>query len=230
MALFRSSLVSSLSGSVGGTVYSRNRSGAYSRNRTIPSQPNSEAQQFIRGKLLDVAGYYDGLTAQQRLLWDQFASGYPMKNRLGEDRFRTGREVCAHLNFWKALSGDAPLISVPPSYQSGGNPITMINPVNQFVDAYSDTQEIEWTSHNTLFGYCFAFISAGLSPGQNSVKQPLRYWGWGFVDDTVNVLINQRPSFSRDLTFPMKFVVRLVFQDSLGWLSQDWVRIIGTSN
>ncbi|KKL73251.1 hypothetical protein LCGC14_2076760, partial [marine sediment metagenome] len=43
--------VAAISGSIGGTVYSRNRGGAYIRNRAIPVDPNTSFQINVRAIL-----------------------------------------------------------------------------------------------------------------------------------------------------------------------------------
>ena len=52
MALIKTGpAVAVISGSVGGTVFSRNKGGAYMRNRSIPVNPQSAAQVVVRAAM-----------------------------------------------------------------------------------------------------------------------------------------------------------------------------------
>ena len=83
--------VADIRGSVGGTVFSRNRYGAIARNRTVPVNPGSAAQQKIRSVMsVLVNAWQNVLTAAQRDAWATYAAGVQMQNRLGESIHLTG--------------------------------------------------------------------------------------------------------------------------------------------
>lgn len=83
--------VADIRGSIGGTVYSRNRYGAYARNRTIPVDPSSTAQQKIRSVMGSVkASWFETLTVAQRAAWEVYAANVAMTNRIGETMHLTG--------------------------------------------------------------------------------------------------------------------------------------------
>lgn len=83
--------VADIRGSVGGTVYSRNRYGAYSRNRTIPVNPGSEFQTKIRSIMGQIrAAWFKTLTQANRDAWDAYAAAVSMTNRVGESVKLTG--------------------------------------------------------------------------------------------------------------------------------------------
>lgn len=79
------------SGSIGGTVWSRNRFGAYVRNRSMPVNPNTDRQVGIRNAVrsLSIAWETD-LTQAQRNGWNVYAANVTWKNRLGQDVNLTG--------------------------------------------------------------------------------------------------------------------------------------------
>lgn len=72
-------------GSVAGTTFSRNRSGAYIRARVKPVNPNSPRQASIRAIQSSMGErWLDSASAAQRVQWGVFADNVPAKNLLGE--------------------------------------------------------------------------------------------------------------------------------------------------
>jgi hypothetical protein len=94
MALIKTgSTISNISGSIGGTTYSRNRGGAYARNRTIPVQPNSAYQVAAKALFQSASGNWTStLTASQRTAWEAYAASVPYTNKLGEKKYYTGQQ------------------------------------------------------------------------------------------------------------------------------------------
>lgn len=228
MALFKSSLLAAASGSVGGTVYSRNRGGAYTRNRTAPTFPNSPTQDYMRSINIQLGGYWDGLAQQNQGRWTDWAGTHPVVNRVGDDRRWTGREAFLHVNFYRVLSGEAIQI-LPPDLGPRGDLTTVIAPVNGFVDAETDDEQIFFTNQAKFQGYVFAFTSESMSAGSFSVKRPLRYYGRAFCDDVAEVTITELFANRRVFTYPSRFVLRMVHQDNLGYVSADWIGVISPS-
>lgn len=79
------------SGSIGGTVWSRNSAGAYIRNRSVPVNPNTDRQVGIRNiiKALTIA-WQNTLTQVQRDAWDVYAANVDWLNKLGQSITLTG--------------------------------------------------------------------------------------------------------------------------------------------
>lgn len=92
MALIRTGGgIQQISGSLGGVVFSHNRFGAYMRNRSIPVNPNSTAQQNVRADLAYLtAEWHRTLTQGQRLAWAVYAAAISFTNALGETIKLTG--------------------------------------------------------------------------------------------------------------------------------------------
>ncbi|MBA7653005.1 hypothetical protein ES703_60845 [subsurface metagenome] len=79
------------SGSIGGQVWSHNRSGAYIRARSIPVNPNTDRQVAVRNAVRSIAIAWDvTLTQPQRDAWEVYADNVGWKNRLGQDVSLTG--------------------------------------------------------------------------------------------------------------------------------------------
>jgi hypothetical protein len=73
MALIKSTILSAIRGSINGTVFAQNKSGAYARNRTVPVNPNTTNQQAVRIALGQAAMAWKTLSAERRAAWDASA-------------------------------------------------------------------------------------------------------------------------------------------------------------
>lgn len=82
-----------LSGKDGGTVYSRNRFGAYTRTKVIPVNPNTPAQAQARGRLAAGSTAWLNLTAAQRSDWEVYASNTTFTDVFGNPYNLTGRQA-----------------------------------------------------------------------------------------------------------------------------------------
>lgn len=86
-------LVAVASGAMGGIVAARNRSGAYLRNRTIPVDPSSTAQNIQRSRMAAGASLWRALTEAQRQAWNAKAATTAFVNRVGETIHLTGMNL-----------------------------------------------------------------------------------------------------------------------------------------
>lgn len=108
--LFKSSILAQASGSLSGTTFSHNRFGQYTRNRSIPVNPNTSRQQTIRSILTFASAAWSALLTQaQRDQWDVYAAAVPVINKLGDTVYLTG------FNWWVA--------SAVARYQAGLTPV-----------------------------------------------------------------------------------------------------------
>lgn len=107
-------LIPPTSGSVGGVVYSRNRNGAYMRQRSMPTQPRTSAQVNQRARLSDASAAWRGLTAVQMASWIAFANSFTVANSLGTANHMTGTQAYVKVNSVNALNGDAQ-VATPPA-------------------------------------------------------------------------------------------------------------------
>jgi hypothetical protein len=93
-------------GSVAGTVYSQNRGGLYTRNRTKPSNPNTSPQQLARlGLKSCVAAWGTTLTQTQRNGWILYAQTNPITNRIGNTVILSGLAMFERINIPLVMAG-----------------------------------------------------------------------------------------------------------------------------
>lgn len=111
--------VAAVSGSVGGTTYSRNRYGAYMRFRAVPTNPDTIYQQNARARLASISSDWRGLTAAQRTAWNNWAQTNPIVDALGQPQILQGNAAYIKLNSRIDVVGethiDTPPIGSPPS-------------------------------------------------------------------------------------------------------------------
>lgn len=108
MALIRFAEGQQRSGSMGATVYSHNRSGAYIRARSVPVNPNTQRQIDARVRLTNLAIRWNNtLTQVQRDAWELYAMNVAWKNKLGDTINLTG------LNMYLRSNGPALQAGLP---------------------------------------------------------------------------------------------------------------------
>jgi hypothetical protein len=116
MALIRFAEGQQRSGSIGATVYSRNRSGAYVRARTVPVNPQSPLQVAARNRVQNLTiDWQTVLTEDQRAAWKWYAENVDWINKLGDSIHLTGMNHYLRSNAARQQAGltqldDAPII------------------------------------------------------------------------------------------------------------------------
>lgn len=85
MALIKfGAFVTDVRGKIGGTVFSRGKSGAYAKNRVIPSNPRTSAQQSVRGFFGTLSSLWRTLTQDERDNWNELANELSFQNKIGD--------------------------------------------------------------------------------------------------------------------------------------------------
>lgn len=104
------------SGKQGGIVWSRNRFGAYARNRAVPVNPDSAKQRTVRNQFSQNAKAWASINELNKGQWNMLAANLPRKNRLGDTIFLTGSQQYQSSNQTLASFGinlDGPLAITP---------------------------------------------------------------------------------------------------------------------
>jgi len=185
VALIRSSTLSNISGSIGGTTYARNRGGLYARNRTVPINPNSNAQTRARSSFGSFSGgWSSALTANQRAAWAAFAESSPVQNRLGESITLTGQQAYVRSNTLLQLA-DESIVSVPPSLTPPE--FAVLNGAEASYDVSTPTVTLTLAALTT--GLVLAFSGPAQSAGASSLKVPFRFFGVADLDGDATAVI-----------------------------------------
>ena len=112
--LYKSNIFAQASGSLDGTVFSHNQFGRYTRNRTIPTNPNTARQQGVRANFGVASSVWSSVASQaQRDAWDVFAANIPTQNRVGETIFLTGFHHFVGSNTARLVAGLGAVLAAP---------------------------------------------------------------------------------------------------------------------
>lgn len=175
MALVRyGAMIADASGSIGGTVFSRNRGGSYVRNRTTPLNPQTTFQSSVRSAFANLATRFATiLTDFQREAWRAYGEIVPVPNALGDDRFLTGLQHYIRSNSLLSLAGGT-IVDDPPSSFTAGPTIEPTITIDAANDQFTvvDLGGYNPTTSGALAGY----ISIGrpVNPGVLFYKGPFR--------------------------------------------------------
>lgn len=107
-------LIGEIRGSMGGTTFSRNRYGMYTRTRAVPVNPNSARQVAARDRFNTLATYWrDTLTKAQRDAWDLYAANTNWTNAVGQVVNLTGLNHFLRCNNMRLVVGRAITVAAP---------------------------------------------------------------------------------------------------------------------
>lgn len=106
-------MIGAASGSQGGTTWSRNAYGAYTRTRAVPVTSQTEFAINARGYFTAASQSWRALSDAQRLAWKAWANGNPIIDNLGQSQALAGNAAYVMLNARILAKGDTE-ISDPP--------------------------------------------------------------------------------------------------------------------
>lgn len=173
-----------VSGSQGYTTWSRNRFGAYKRNRTKPVNPNSGNQVAIRNAFRGaVTSWTDILTSVQRSSWETYAANVPWLNAAGQSVRMTGQNAYVRAEtFFQFWGGVAAPTTAPALFSTGAFNPTLTS-VSYDVSANTLTVTVgaplATNSFQSAGGYIGARVSIPANPSVNF--PPNRFTQIGFV-------------------------------------------------
>jgi hypothetical protein len=106
-------MIADMRGKINGTVHSRNRAGAYMRNKVTPVNPQTSYQSAVRNRLTGRAQAWRGLTQAQRDAWNAAVSNFKKTNIFGQLRTPSGINLYNRINM-NLLNIGASVITDPP--------------------------------------------------------------------------------------------------------------------
>jgi hypothetical protein len=176
--LFKSQVYTQTSGSIGGTTYSHNRYGMYTRGRTVPVNPNTDRQAGARNRLSQLASYWlSTLTAAERAAWNLYGSSVVMKNALGDDIYLSGfshflRSNCQALQVGNSIVEPGPTVFTLPETDSAIVP--SVSEATQQISLAFDTN-LDWVDEDN--GFLQVSMSSPKGAGRSFIGGPFRYAG-----------------------------------------------------
>lgn len=112
--LLFTAIVADMRNKLNGTVFSKNRYGAYARTKVSPVNPQTPRQSAIRAIFGSLSQAWRGLTEEQRLAWINAAPNFPVTDQFGNIRYLSGNALFVRLNTVLLNAGEAQM-SMPPS-------------------------------------------------------------------------------------------------------------------
>lgn len=134
--------IAEASGTIGGTTYSRNRYGAYTRKRSNPVNPDTEAQRGARNVFAQTAQEWrTGLTAAERMAYNAAAALQTFTDTLGQTYTLSGQALFMKLNIPRIQNGSSIFTAVPVH----GAPVT-VHSVSVTADSSPDLIELTYSA------------------------------------------------------------------------------------
>lgn len=185
--------ITGISGKQGGTVYSRNRFGAYTRNKTIPVNVSNTKTSLVRDNFRSAASKWKTLTSVERTSWNNFAANYTYTNVFGEAKKLTGFQLFvggqSRLHYMGIAPSDLLVNSVPS--QSG-----VINAQEFVWDGtgllITTVNSADWVIANNQSAILFGSQEVPNSQAYGSNKNKMRFLG---VMGTDGFAINNSDDF-----------------------------------
>jgi hypothetical protein len=118
MALIKmGALAQDVRGSLNGSVFSRNRGGAYVRSKVSPVQPISKWSGLVRCIFAAISRQWSStLTDAYRANWEAFSAVHPIANVFGDSVILSGVACYLKVNAYLRMCGCAYLSDVPATF------------------------------------------------------------------------------------------------------------------
>jgi hypothetical protein len=165
-----SALISEMRNKLNGSVFSRNRGGAYLRNKVTPTNPRTAAQVAQRNLLTSFSQLWRALTQVQRDAWLAAVSSWARTDVFGDVVNPSGSTLYIRLNINVALAGGTPLV-VPPN-QVGA---AALSDLSVTADVSSSAVDVVFDPDPVPVGHVLvieatAQLSAGISNANNKFR------------------------------------------------------------
>lgn len=174
--LFKSGLVTQVSGSIGGMTGSRNRGGSYLRARAIPVNPSTPQQIAVRNAMTTLVGDWQAtLTPAQRDGWSDYAANTPVTNALGDEITLSGINMFTQSNIGRLQAGLSKVLDRPPFNNFGPAPTVALASASAgagTVDVTFDTPD-SWDDEDG--SALLIYLSRPINAGVTFFKGPYRF-------------------------------------------------------
>lgn len=162
-------IVVDMKGKISGNVYSKNKGGAYSRVRVVPTNPQTSYQVAVRSRLTDFSQAWRGLTAAQRTGWNNAVVNFQRVNRIGDKHVLSGNALYVSLNKNLADVG-LPAISAAPDVTA----VDTVSVASAVADNSAQTVVITLDAVVPANTSIKVFVTQALSAGVSSPGTKLR--------------------------------------------------------
>lgn len=175
MALYKSAILTTASGSVKGLTFSKNRGGQYIKGRSSPTNPNTTQQQTVRTILADLSNLWvNTLSQADRNKWADYAANVPVINRLGDSINLSGLNMYVRSNSPRLQAGLDRVDTAPVIFDLGS-----FTPVTTSASAATDLVGVtfddtdEWANEDG--GAMLLYTARPQNPTINFFKGPYQF-------------------------------------------------------
>lgn len=154
-------------GKLNGSVFSKNKSGAITRVKVTPSNPQTSYQLAARSLLASLSQLWRTLAASKINAWNSQAESFTKTNVFGNSVTPSGKNLFVGLNTNLDLAGVAPLTS-PPAPAEVEQPIA-----GTAVMEFDGDKTVAYTG-TTAASAIAVYVCAPQSAGRRSVKSRMR--------------------------------------------------------
>lgn len=164
-------VVADMRNKLNGTVFSKNRYGAYTRTKVTPVNPQTAAQQLVRNRFGGRSSAWRTLNDAQRQTWIDGAPQFPIFDIFGNQKILSGQALYEQLNLNRELIGESPMGSCPAP-QSVGN--VVLDSIT--ADVSSEQLMLNSSTATVPSGFtCVVEATPVYSPGIYFVKNKYRF-------------------------------------------------------
>lgn len=168
-----SALVQEMRNKLNGSVMSKNRYGNYVRNKTTPTNPNTEYQQRQRSRLSSVSQAWAGLNVFARKGFSDLAEQHPYSNIFGDMVKLDGKAMFSKLSL-NLLSAGKAMLATPVPFVAV--PFIALSAVDY--DDVDSTLELTFSKTTVPVGYTLVIQATPPLPATiNFVKNQFREIG-----------------------------------------------------
>lgn len=176
MALIKmGALAQDVRGSQNGLTFSRNKGGAYVRQKVSPVNPATEAQRAVRQNFAINTKLWSGtMTAAQRATWVTYAATYPYTNVFGDSSVLTGLAMSVAKNQVLAQLAVAPIVTAPVDNSVAAIPLPTSMTANHATPAITIVTGAQSAPADTDY---YVFMTGCLPAGRNPGESAYRFIG-----------------------------------------------------
>lgn len=167
-----SALISEMRGKLNGSVFSRNRGGAYIRTKVTPLNPQTLAQTLVRSSFTAVSQSWKALTQGQRDAWDSSVNNFIGTDIFGDQKTPSGFNLFMGLNK-NLLDVGAATLTLPPVPGS----VQAFTSLDLAADTGGGSFDMTANAAVAADTSIKVFATPGVSPGKSFVKSEFRQIG-----------------------------------------------------
>lgn len=165
-----SAVVSEMRGKLNGSVFSKNRGGAYLRTKVTPVNPQTISQGNVRARLTTFSQAWRSLTAAQITAWNNAVSNFTGTDIFGDIKTPSGINLYNKLNLNLAAAGQSPINNPPLPVGVGYFSELTVSAQASIDELLADFTALGASAGQTII----VQATKGVSPGKNFVKSEYR--------------------------------------------------------